>query len=61
MNQWVREHKDLAAYLPYLSMYLGHEHLTETDYYLHLVPEFFPVLIEASESRLADLIPAVTP
>ena len=42
-------------------MYLGHEHLTETDYYLHLVPEFFPVLIEASESRLADLIPAVTP
>lgn len=40
LNQWVKEKKDLNAYLPYLSMYLGHVHLTETDYYLHLVPEF---------------------
>lgn len=59
LNQWVREKKDLAAYLPYLSMYLGHEHLTETDYYLHLVPEFFPVLTEAVEDRFAALIPGV--
>lgn len=61
LNEWVQEHRDLATYLPYLSMYLGHEHLTETDYYLHLIPEFFPVLLAASESRLADLIPAVSP
>ncbi len=60
LNQWVKENKDLNAYLPYLSMYLGHEHLSETDYYLHLVPEFFPTLISASEERFAHLIPEVT-
>jgi len=60
LNQWVKENKDLNAYLPYLSMYLGHEHLSETDYYLHLAPEFFPTLISASEERFAHLIPEVT-
>jgi integrase len=59
LNQWVKENKDLNAYLPYLSMYLGHEHLSETDYYLHLVPEFFPTFISASEQRFAHLIPEV--
>ena len=59
LNRWVKENKDLNAYLPYLSMYLGHEHLTETDYYLHLVLEFFPVLVSASEERFAHLIPEV--
>ena len=34
LNLWVQEGKDLNAYLPYLSMYLGHARLTETDYYL---------------------------
>jgi integrase/recombinase XerD len=57
LNEWVKEKKDLHAYLPYLSMYLGHEHLTETDYYLHLVPEFFPFLISESEKRFSNLIP----
>lgn len=61
LNQWVRDNKDLNAYLPYLSMYLGHEHLSETDYYLHFVPEFFPTLTEATEVRFATLIPEVTP
>ncbi|MCZ8510887.1 tyrosine-type recombinase/integrase [Paenibacillus filicis] len=60
LNQWVMEKKDLNAYLPYLSMYLGHEHLMETDYYLHLVPEFFPVLTSEAEERFSYLIPEVT-
>lgn len=59
LNQWAKEKKNLNAYLPYLSMYLGHEHLTETDYYLHLVPEFFPVLTSESEERFSHLIPEV--
>ena len=61
LNQWVKEGKDLNAYLPYLSMYLGHEHLTETDYYLHLVPEFFPVVTDKLEERFAHLLPEVNP
>jgi len=58
LNLWVREGKDLNAYLPYLSMYLGHADLSATDYYLHLVPDFFPVITERTE-RFADLIPEV--
>jgi integrase/recombinase XerD len=59
LNQWVRENKDLNAYLPYLSMYLGHATLTETDYYLHLVPEFFPLLTARATEKYAHLIPEV--
>lgn len=61
LNQWVRDQREVAVLLPYLSMYLGHAHLTETDYYLHLVPEFFPVLTAASAARHGALIPEVTP
>lgn len=59
LNQWVREKKDLNAYLPYLSMYLGHVNLSETDYYLHLIPEFFPVLTARATEKYAHLIPEV--
>jgi integrase len=60
LNLWVQEAKDLNAYLPYLSMYLGHVRLTETDYYLHLVPEFFPLFKEKSLENGANLIPEVS-
>jgi integrase/recombinase XerD len=59
LNLWVQEGKDLNAYLPYLSMYLGHAHLTETDYYLHFVPEFFPLFKEKTREKCANLIPEV--
>jgi integrase len=59
LNLWVQEGKDLNAYLPYLSMYLGHAHLTETDYYLHFVPEFFPLFKEKTLEKCAHLIPEV--
>jgi integrase len=57
LNLWVQEGKDLNAYLPYLSMYLGHAHLTETDYYLHFVPEFFPLFKEKTLTKGSNLIP----
>jgi len=59
LNLWVQEGKDLNAYLPYLSMYLGHAHLTETDYYLHFVPEFFPLFKEKTLEKCTNLIPEV--
>jgi integrase/recombinase XerD len=59
LNLWVREGKDLNAYLPYLSMYLGHAHLKETDYYLHFVPEFFPLFKEKTREKCTHLIPEV--
>ena len=60
LNLWVKEGKDLNAFLPYLSMYLGHAHLTETDYYLHFVPEFFPLFKEKTRETCAGLIPEVS-
>jgi len=59
LNLWVQEGKDLHACLPYLSMYLGHAHLRETDYYLHFVPEFFPLFNEKTREKCANLIPEV--
>lgn len=59
LNLWVREGKDLNACLPYLSLYLGHAHLTETDYYLHLIPEFFPLFREKTLEKCEALLPEV--
>lgn len=59
MNQWVKEGKDINAYLPYLSMYLGHQNQADTDYYLHLVPEFFPVFREKSSRISENILPEV--
>lgn len=59
LNLWILEGKDLNAYLPYLSMYLGHTHLQGTDYYLHFVPEFFPLFREKTLEKCAHLIPEV--
>lgn len=59
LNLWVKEGKDLNAFLPYLSIYLGHAHLRETDYYLHFVPEFFLLFKEKTQGKGASLIPEV--
>lgn len=43
INKWIEEGKDVYALLPYLRLYLGHSSILDTEYYLHWVPEFFPV------------------
>lgn len=48
LNLWVKEGKDLNAFLPYLSMYLGHKTFVETDYYLHLTGDFYSTLKDKS-------------
>lgn len=59
LNQWVKEGKNINANLPYLSMYLGHANQVDTDYYLHLVPEFFPVFRDKSSLISESLLPEV--
>lgn len=41
LYQWMREGKDITAMLPYLSAYMGHTQLSDTYYYIHLVPGLF--------------------
>ncbi len=59
LNTWVKQGKDINALMPYLSVFLGHRSFSKTDYYLHLIPEFFPELVRISEQRCASLIPEV--
>ena len=41
---------DLYTSLPLLSKYLGHKHITETEYYLRLMEEHFGGILEKAES-----------
>lgn len=57
LKQWVMQGKDLAAYLPVLKTYLGHDSFAETAYYLRLTADVFPDLTLKLEGRYPDLIP----
>ena len=48
--RWYREHGDLQAKLPLLSIYMGHASVASTQHYLHFVDE----LAEVSSTRFAD-------
>lgn len=49
---------DVNVMLPYLMRYMGHQTVTETLYYFHFVPEFFPTFREIAKP-LENIIPEV--
>ena len=59
LRRWVREGKDLSAYLPLLKIYLGHSHFRETAYYLRLTADLYPDITEKVERLFSDLIPQI--
>jgi integrase len=59
LNAWAKDGKDIRNLLPYLSAYIGHKTLASTDYYLHLVPEFFKDFSSLAYNR-NDLLPDVS-
>jgi len=59
LYQWMRDGKDLYAMMPYLSAYMGHTKLTETFYYVHLVPGMLEEMSGFSYGSVADLFPEV--
>ena len=58
LNRWAAEGLDVNAMLPYLMRYMGHQSVSETLYYFHFIPEFFPTYKSMSAS-LEDLLPEV--
>lgn len=46
LNKWIGADADVNSKLPYLTRYMGHSCMKSTDYYLHLVPEFFQTFSE---------------
>lgn len=57
LYQWMRDGKDLYAMMPYLSSYMGHSKLTETFYYVHLVPGMLEEMSGFSYGSAAELFP----
>lgn len=58
LNRWAADGLDLNVMLPYLMRYMGHQSVSETLYYFHFVPEFFPTY-KGMTSTLEDMIPEV--
>jgi integrase len=48
---------DLYTSIPLLSTYLGHKHIKETEYYLHLVEEYHETILTKAENYYPSLFP----
>lgn len=59
LYRWMREGRDLNAMLPYLSAYMGHAQLSDTYYYIHLVPGLLEELSGFDFSSAETLLPEV--
>ena len=57
LRRWYRDGEDLDAKLPLLATYLGHQHLSGTQRYLHLTAEIFPEITARVDAAFGDVIP----
>lgn len=60
MMKWVDEKADLYVMLPYLSIYMGHANLSDTTYYIHLLPEKLLKTTAIDWDKFQKLIPGVS-
>lgn len=59
LNRWLDEGLDLYAMLPYLRAYMGHTHMSETAYYIHILPENLVKSAGIDWDALESLVPEV--
>ncbi|HDG98283.1 MAG TPA: integrase [Desulfobacterales bacterium] len=57
LKRWVRAGVDLSAALPYLSIYLGHTGLENTQHYLRLTAELYPEIVATIDEKFGWLLP----
>lgn len=57
LRRWYRNGEDLDAKLPLLATYLGHQHLSGTQRYLHLTAELFPEITARLDAAFGEVIP----
>jgi integrase len=57
LKKWAQQEKDLAAYLPVLKTYMGHDSFAETAYYLRLTADVFPAITLKLETLYPGIIP----
>jgi len=59
LYDWLRRGDDLNTKLPYLSAYMGHTQLSDTYYYIHLVPEQLRIIAGVDFSCHEKFLPEV--
>ena len=59
LKKFVKENKDLTAYMPILKTYMGHSKFISTEYYLKLTNDIFPDILEKVHSYISDAIPKI--
>lgn len=60
LYKWMKDGRDITACIPYLSAYMGHAQLSDTYYYIHLVPEIFEMMSGFDFSISSELLPEVS-
>ncbi len=58
LERWMRQGKDIAAMLPYLSRYMGHATFDSTYYYIHTSPDFMDAYAQITRDS-QSLLPEV--
>ena len=58
MNEWMETGVDTGVMMPYLSRYLGHSSISETQYYYHAIEQAFPI-IRRRDAVARSIIPEV--
>lgn len=61
LRGWIRDGKNVQAYMPVLQAYMGHASYSDTAYYLHLTADLFPDITVQLEQELGCIIPTITP
>jgi integrase len=59
LYRWMKDGKDLHAMMPYLSAYMGHAKVSETYYYIHLVPGMHEEMSDFRYESPEDIFPKV--
>ena len=60
MNEWMDTEVDTGVMMPYLSRYLGHSSIAETQYYFHTIEQAFPI-VRRRDVASQGIIPEVMP
>ncbi len=58
LEDWYRQGANLAAKLPVLSAYMGHQSLAGTQRYLRLTPALFPDVVASVEAVVGHAMPS---
>ena len=60
VNEWMEAGVDLDVMMPYLSRYLGHASIAQTQYYYHVIAQAFTI-VRRCDAALTNVIPEVAP